>query len=442
MPPSLSAQAEASHRTKGLLRLTMACNERCPFCNVPAEDYQPRTPAPQETQASLDAFVESGEQTLTISGGEPTLLRARLVALVREARQRGVPFVELQTNAVLIDDAYAQELAEAGLTSAFVSLLSDQAALHDDLAGLPGAFPRCLHGIDALLKQGVRVALNPVTARSTQNRLEAYVDFVAGRLPGVRSISLSAVQPHGRAAAAAASLLPDYAVLAREVPRALARAQHHGIELLNPYCGLPLCVGWLGRSDRSVEAIEASTGGWRPLPGVENAGDKEHGAPCERCLFRTRCGGAWRAYWTVRGGAGIEAPEVLSLPWDDRPTSALQTTVVTEVLNDAARDAISSASTPTVLLSVAHLRRGDALRLLQSGCTDLALALDPVGLAQPGHPQRRETGQTLRQLLVLVAAGRSAPPSRRLRCWLKIAPKACSSADAAAARTWSSRHGF
>ena len=66
--------------------------------------------------------------------------------------------------------------------------------------GLEGAFGRCLAGIDALLDAGVRVALNPVTAACTQARVADYVDFVAARLPRVRSISLSAVQPHGRAA--------------------------------------------------------------------------------------------------------------------------------------------------------------------------------------------------------------------------------------------------
>ncbi|HBQ18144.1 MAG TPA: hypothetical protein DEF51_45820, partial [Myxococcales bacterium] len=65
--------AEESHRTKGLLRLTMACNERCPFCNVPMEDYPQRhTPAP-ELRAQIAAFAEGAERTLTISGGEPTL---------------------------------------------------------------------------------------------------------------------------------------------------------------------------------------------------------------------------------------------------------------------------------------------------------------------------------------------------------------------------------
>jgi MoaA/NifB/PqqE/SkfB family radical SAM enzyme len=313
---------EASHETKGLLRLTMACNERCPFCNVPVEDYARPTPPDEEIAAQLDAFVASGERTLTISGGEPTLYRRRLVSVVRSARTRGVPFVELQTNAVLVTPDYAAELAEAGVTSAFVSLLSDLPDLHDALAGLPGAFPRCLAGIDALLDAGISVTLNPVTARTTQERLPDYVGFVAARLPRVRSISVSAVQPHGRGAKNL-DLLPDYAILGPSVREARARAARHGIELLNPYCGLPLCVGWEDGRDVSVEAIEAEQGGWRERPGVENTGDKRQGRPCGRCALRTRCGGAWHAYWDVRGGSGLRAPVQVVAPWigEDPETS-------------------------------------------------------------------------------------------------------------------------
>lgn len=307
--------AESNHRTKGLLRLTMACNERCPFCNVPMEAYPRPTPPDAEIAAELAAFVASGEQTLTISGGEPTLLRKRLLGTIREARARGIPFVELQTNAILIDADYARSLAAGGLTSAFVSLLSDVPELHDALAGLPDAFGRCLAGIDALLAEGIRVTLNPVTARATQERLPAYVDFVADRLPGVRSISVSAVQPHGRGVANAWELLPDYAVLAPAVREARVRAEVHGIELLNPYCGLPLCIGWDDGLERSVEAIEAGQGGWRETPGIENQGDKRHGTACRSCALRPRCGGAWHAYWDLRGGSGIVAPITLVRPW-------------------------------------------------------------------------------------------------------------------------------
>lgn len=410
-PAPIPRAAEASDRTKGLLRLTMACNERCPFCNVPVEDHpaETRTSSPAEVDAQLRAFVAAGEKTLTISGGEPTLLRARLVALVAEARHRGIEYVELQTNAVLIDEPYARELARAGLTSAFVSLLSHVPALHDELAGLEGAFERCLAGIDALVEHGVRVTLNPVIARTTQALVPEYVDFVAARLPAVESISLSAVQPHGRAAKNL-DLLPDYAVLGPAVREARARAERHGIRLLNPYCGLPACVGWEEALDRSVEAIEAEQahgatfGG---VPGLDNRGDKRHGPPCLACALRTRCGGAWHAYWSHRAGSGIAAPIQRREPWDPDVDAApghlvVRASVVAEVGDD-----LRCSRAPTRWLVLRELGPGDGARVLASGASDLALDGSARGLlARPA---------SLRELRTIAAAQAGRPPQARLR---------------------------
>ncbi|MCP4805165.1 MAG: radical SAM protein [Proteobacteria bacterium] len=358
---------EESHRAKGLVRLTMACNERCPFCNVPAEDFPSRPTPDDEIEAQLQEFVAAGEKTLTISGGEPTLLRARLVTLVQRAKELGLVHIEVQTNAVLLTPERAQELAEAGVTSAFVSLLSDVPELHDELAGLAGAFPRCLAGIDALLDAGIAVTLNPVFAAQTQGRVPAYVDFVAERLARVRHISLSAVQPHGRARDHL-DLLPDYAVLGPGIRAARQRAEQHGITLLNPYCGLPLCAGWDEDVEHSVEALDAATG-----PGLDNHGNKSHGAPCRSCAWRPRCGGAWHAYWTHRGGSGLAAPLEKTPPWTGPR------------LQDQGA---------TRWQRMEH--RWDAL---ESGVTDIALRWDPADrktLARARrHLQSHATGITL-----------------------------------------------
>ncbi|HND28496.1 MAG TPA: radical SAM protein [Myxococcota bacterium] len=292
----------------------MVCNERCPFCNVPAEDFSARPMPIADIRAQIQDFVATGQQTLTISGGEPTLLKRLLLQSIAEARVAGLPFVELQTNAVLIDGDYAAALKEAGLTSAFVSLLSDVPVLHDQLAGLPGAFPRCVAGIEALLDQGIAVTLNPVTAAVTAARVPDYVDFVAGRLSGVQTISLSAVQPHGRAAKNL-DLLPDYAVLGPAIREARRRAAQHGLTLLNPYCGLPRCVGWED-GEHCAEAAEAAEQDYQ-APNVENVqANKLQGPPCRDCGLRTRCGGAWRAYWERWGASGLRAPLPRRTPWE------------------------------------------------------------------------------------------------------------------------------
>lgn len=394
---------EDSHRTKGILRLTMACNERCPFCNVPAEDYDKLTPPEDQADAELQAFLDAGAATLTISGGEPTLLRKRLIRLLRKARAGGIHFIELQTNATLITPEYAAEMADAGLTSAFVSLLSHVPELHDDLAGLAGAYPKCLDGIDNLINAGVRVTLNPVTARTTQHLVADYLDFVAERLPDVRFISMSAVQPHGRAREYL-DLLPDYAVLSGSIREARARAEVHGIELVNPYCGLPLCIGWDDDPDHSVEAFEATGGGWKRTPGIENLGDKSQGAPCTTCAVRTRCGGAWHAYWQVRDGSGIVPPVHTVEPWLDQADAA----PAQEVWRGALPSLVGRApEQPTVWWWTDTLAPGDAGRLLQSPVTDVAWetdVYDPAAL--------RDALGVLRRL---TAAGRQLQPQQRIR---------------------------
>lgn len=405
---------EATHQTKGLLRLTMACNERCPFCNVPAEDYERLTPPQEETFGELDAFLATGAQTLTISGGEPTLLRKRLLATCARAVAGGIRFIELQTNATLIDATYAQQLAAAGVTSAFVSLLSHVAEHHDALAGLPGAFPKCLAGIDAMVDAGIRVTLNPVTAYRTQGLVADYVDFVAARLPAVRFISMSAVQPHGRARDDV-DLLPDYAVLRTSIQAARERAAAHGIELINPYCGLPVCVGWADDLTCSVEAFEATQGGWRDTPGLDNVGNKSHGAPCRRCALRTRCGGAWHAYWEVRGGSGIAAPWATVEPWCEGAEDAAGQAVLRCAGSwPAGLLAAADPEVPTTWLWTDTLTPADVSPLLRSRVTDLALeltTLDPDALKD-----------TLRAVRRLVQAGRDAQPTLRLRVHVGVRP--------------------
>ena len=439
--PRASA-TEQNHRTKGLLRLTMACNERCPFCNVPAEDYARKTPPSAEIDQQLQAFIEDGAGTLTISGGEPTLLRKRLVALVARARAGGIPFVELQTNAVLIDATYAAELAQAGLTSAFVSLLSHVPAHHDGLAGLNGAFADCLRGIDALLAQGIEVTLNPVLARQTQHLFDGFVAFVAKRLPGVTTISVSAVQPHGRAARGShpEELLPDYSVLAEQIPRARTIAEAAGIRMVNPYCGLPLCVGWQSDSARSVEAFEAARGGWRPTLGIENLGDKRQDEACEACAWRTRCGGAWHAYWALRGGRGIVPPHVVVPPWRGSGDPQAQTIVDARAgVSEESFARLRAAVTPTVWLWAQQLTADSEVPLMDSGCTDLAVDLDPTGLAS--RRAARPTMTTLRVLhRMLRAMNRTAlPASRQLRVHVRLLPAA--RPDQAAAVAWARQLG-
>lgn len=303
-------QQENNHATKGLIRLTMACNERCSFCNVPMENYPHPTPKWDAIIAQLEQFIESKAQTLTISGGEPTLLRRRLLDLIQLAKQRGIPFIELQSNAVLIDTQYAQQLKEAGLTSSFISLLSHDPQLHDQGTLLEGSFVKCLQGIQALIDVGIEVTLNPVITSATQNGILEYLRFVHEQFPQIKTISLSVVQPHGRANEDM-TLLPNYALLKDIIPKAIALSQEFNIALINPYCGLPLCIGWDNHLQNSVEAQNEP----HRAINLQNDHNKSKHRKCFFCLYHHRCGGAWHDYWDYWKGQGIQPPKEMTPPW-------------------------------------------------------------------------------------------------------------------------------
>src|SRR4051794_14301616 len=88
------------------------CNENCWFCNArrPAEDSA--FVAKPAVWRRIAEAQSSGARNIVLTGGEPTM-RSDLADLVARAAAAGAHVV-LETNAVLIDDARARQLAAAG----------------------------------------------------------------------------------------------------------------------------------------------------------------------------------------------------------------------------------------------------------------------------------------------------------------------------------------
>lgn len=290
----------AENRRYSLLRLGLGCDAACLFCNVPAESYAyPMRLSTSQAARRIDALAAAGADRLELSGGEPSL-RADLERLVARARGAGFSRVELQTNGVaLARTGRGAALRRAGLTHAFVALHSHLPVVHDGLVRRPGAWEACVRSVRALIEAGVEVVLNPVLTAAQGRSAADYVRFVAASLPGVRAISLSVVQPHGRAAARP-RLVPRYAALSPHVAAALDEADRLGLRVTNPFCGLPLCFGgWSRRLDRCVEWSESLLG---RTPGD---GMKAKPAACGGCALSAGCGGLWTRYLELDPEPGV-----------------------------------------------------------------------------------------------------------------------------------------
>ena len=291
LPLAAQSLDPSQNQRYAMLRLGLGCNVLCPFCNVPWEDYNyPMRLSLREIRAEIDAIRARGSERMHISGGEPTI-RPELAEVISYARLKGIKTIELQTNGILLKSrAKVARLREAGLTQAFVGLHSHIPKVHDFLVQSPGAFADCLQGTRNLLEAGVEVTLNPVVTVVNYLKLASFMEFIHESLPGVISVSLSVVQPHGRAWKNRV-LLPRYGVLSSFIEQAVEKAEGLGLMVNNPFCGLPLCIGgWHKRLYRNVEYCEAQMG---QSPGD---GQKFHPEVCRPCDLKSHCGGVWKEY--------------------------------------------------------------------------------------------------------------------------------------------------
>lgn len=145
-----------------------ACTAKCPFCYNP-----PITPELLRRDLSFEQAAEalykgarSGAKLLNLHGGEVTL-RDDLPKLLSLARKLGFSQITLVTNGVRLgDDGYLKTLVDSGLTHARLSVHAADAALHDRIVAIPGAFAKVLAAVGHLRAHRVPFGMNFVLIRS------------------------------------------------------------------------------------------------------------------------------------------------------------------------------------------------------------------------------------------------------------------------------------
>ncbi len=267
-----------------IIRVNFHCNQSCRFCFVSTHLPPPEDPAVRT--AILAAARQDAR--IVLSGGEPTLNRRLLehIALAKSVSKRPV---ELQTNAVLLDDPEVVEaLVAAGLDHVFVSLHGVTSEVSDTVTGAPGTFVRTVVGIDNLARTTMRLFLNFVLCEANQHELVPFVRFVLARWPRA-GINLSFVAPSTDVVPRERSLIPRYTDVMPHIEGAIAEAERLGARImgLESMCGIPLCL-----VPASLERyFEKST-----IPEGFDGGEFVRAPACASCALANRCYGLRRGY--------------------------------------------------------------------------------------------------------------------------------------------------
>ncbi len=177
------------------VNLCGGCNARCPFC-IASATWKTGWRNNKRLERSLGKALAYGRyhdvDTVLITGsGEPTLHRRLVLRIAREARELGIPAVELQTNGALLagDPAYLGELSGHGVTTIALSVASVNPVRSADLMEIDLDYLALAERLDSL---GFlcRISLN--LTRQDGDRLPGYLGDYADLLVsrGVRQLTL------------------------------------------------------------------------------------------------------------------------------------------------------------------------------------------------------------------------------------------------------------
>ena len=160
--------------------LTYHCNLKCGHCQIwqiPTEEIKANTMSLDEQKKIVDDLADNDVGHISFSGGE-MFLQKTVFELIAYAKQKGMK-VGGNSNAYLITPDIAEKIAEAGLDMLYVSLDGDNAATHDKIRGVDGAFEKAIDGVKNMkaAKPDIKMFFNTTINRHNVGQLTGVAEI-------------------------------------------------------------------------------------------------------------------------------------------------------------------------------------------------------------------------------------------------------------------------
>ncbi len=299
------------------LFLNYACNAKCPFCYNP-----PLTPELLRLDLSYEQAVQSlyraaktGAKRLNLHGGEVTL-RDDLPKILVLARKLGFEQITVVTNGIRFSDpGYTRSLKDAGATNLRFSIHAGDAAIHDAIVAIPGAFERALKGIVNARAAGLPLGMNFVLIRKNVAALPDFLERFCVK-DGIDDVIVYFPHLRGMMEINAAAEGLRYADAASSVREGFARlepAGKRGCVLLANFvpCVLPeltdRMIDWSHPGDGIPGAAQTHPEGFTEDILAMKDDQRRRVAACASCALGGRCLGVEREYQARFGEADFAA---------------------------------------------------------------------------------------------------------------------------------------
>jgi His-Xaa-Ser system radical SAM maturase HxsC len=181
------------------LFVTERCNSFCIMCSQPPRDVEDGNLIEELIEAI--PLIDKGATEIGITGGEPTLLGSRFIALLRTIKTH-LPqtAIHVLTNGRTFSNlSLAEDVASLNHKDLMfgIPLYSDISDIHDFVVQADGAFDETIRGILNLKRCSQKVEIRVVIHKQTYKRLPELAEFIGRNLQFVDHVALMGLEITG-----------------------------------------------------------------------------------------------------------------------------------------------------------------------------------------------------------------------------------------------------
>lgn len=261
-----------------ILPIVNHCNQNCLFCAAKGRDDN-------LALRHIYQCIDREEDSLVISGGEPTLSRD-LFKIIKYAQKRDLN-IELQTNGITLSYYdLAKKLMEAKIDLFNINFPSHLERLTDKITQTEGFFKRRSEGVKNLQRLKTKIRLTHIINSLNFRYLEEFVDYIKNNFDAIDYIQFSFIKIQGNTKKNL-WIVPLYREVQPYLLNALTKCQKYNIDFLVdhiPTCYLPHF------EDHHADFRKIKMGIKAEFSGKEKIQLRE----CKKCILANLCCGVRR----------------------------------------------------------------------------------------------------------------------------------------------------
>lgn len=225
------------------LFVTNRCNCNCVMCPMPEALRKSGNGYSAEQLVDLIRYYPSNSEHITITGGEPFLLKKSLFLVLAKLKESlpKTDFLLLTNGRAFCIDDYAQLMKDKSPTNMLIGIPIHGATqiTHDSIMQSQGSFQQTLTGIANLLRVGMNVEIRLVINRLNANEISEIAKLIVKDYPSVNCVKIMAMEMTGSAANNKDLVWISYPEAFRASKDAVDILVEHGIDV--GLYNFPLC---------------------------------------------------------------------------------------------------------------------------------------------------------------------------------------------------------